>query len=127
MADLIGKDYTPPDIHGKVTGRAKYAEDFRMDGMLYCRLLKSPMPHCRVRSVDASVALAMEEVQVTELVCDEFDSDTSEFDMLLSASRARAAVAKNAATSGKKRAGTSPATTATKRPGTSNSAPTTAN
>ena len=43
MADLLGKDFTPPDIYGKVTGRAKYAEDFRMDGMLFCRLLKSPM------------------------------------------------------------------------------------
>ena len=62
MADLLGKDYTPPDIYGKVTGRAKYAEDFRMDGMLFCRLLKSPMPHCRVRGVDADAALAMDGV-----------------------------------------------------------------
>ena len=49
MADLIGKDFTPPDIRGKVTGSAKYAEDFRMDGMVFCRLLTSPMPHARVR------------------------------------------------------------------------------
>ena len=62
MADLLGKDYAPPDIYGKVTGRAKYAEDFRRDGMLFCRLLKSPMPHCRVRGVDATVALAMDGV-----------------------------------------------------------------
>jgi xanthine dehydrogenase molybdenum-binding subunit len=59
MAELIGKDFTPPDIHGKVTGRAKYAEDFRRDGMLFCRLLTSPMPHARVRNVDASAALRM--------------------------------------------------------------------
>jgi CO/xanthine dehydrogenase Mo-binding subunit len=59
MAELLGKDFTPPDIHGKVTGRAKYAEDFRRDGMLFCRLLTSPMPHARVRNVDASAALAM--------------------------------------------------------------------
>jgi len=59
MAELIGKDFTPPDIEGKVTGRARYAEDFRRDGMLFCRLLLSPMPHARVRSVDASEALAM--------------------------------------------------------------------
>ena len=68
MADLLGKDYTPPDVYGKVTGRAKYAEDFRMDGMLFCRLLKSPMPHCRVRGVDASAALAMDGVdEVVEI------------------------------------------------------------
>ena len=59
MAELIGVDFTPPDIRGKVTGAAKYAEDFRRDGMVFCRLLTSPMPHARVRSVDASRALAM--------------------------------------------------------------------
>ncbi len=59
MAELLGKDFIPPDIHGKVTGRAKYAEDFRRDGMVFCRLLTSPMPHARVRNVDASAALAM--------------------------------------------------------------------
>ncbi|MBM4184393.1 MAG: xanthine dehydrogenase family protein molybdopterin-binding subunit [Gemmatimonadetes bacterium] len=59
MAELLGKDFTPPDIVGKVTGRAKYAEDFRRDGMVFCRLLTSPMPHARVRNVDARAALAM--------------------------------------------------------------------
>ncbi len=62
MAELIGKDFTPPDIRAKVTGRAKYAEDFRADGMLFCRLLTSPMPHGRVRSIDTSEAMAMEGV-----------------------------------------------------------------
>ncbi|MBI4476217.1 MAG: xanthine dehydrogenase family protein, partial [Acidobacteria bacterium] len=51
--------YTFPDLVAKVTGQAKYAEDFRADGMLYCRLLGSPMPHARVRAIDASRALAM--------------------------------------------------------------------
>ena len=62
MPDLLGKNFTPPDLRGKVTGRAKYAEDFRADGMLFCRLLLSPMPHGRVRSIDVSEALAMEGV-----------------------------------------------------------------
>ena len=62
MAELLGKDFTPPDIHAKVTGRARYAEDFRADGMLFCRLLKSPMPHAFVRSIDATEALRMEGV-----------------------------------------------------------------
>ena len=56
---LIGKNYTPPDLVAKVTGRAKYAEDFRADGMLFCKLLPSPMPHARVLRIDASAALAM--------------------------------------------------------------------
>ena len=70
MAHLIGRDFTPPDIHAKVTGRAKYAEDIRADGMLFCRLLTSPMPHARVLDIDASEALAMEGV-VAILTADE--------------------------------------------------------
>ena len=56
---LIGKNYTTPDLYAKVTGRSKYAEDYRADGMLFCKLLLSPMPHARVRSIDAHAALAM--------------------------------------------------------------------
>ena len=43
----------------KVTGQAKYAEDFRAEGMLFTKLLLSPMPHARVRNIDATAALAM--------------------------------------------------------------------
>ncbi len=53
---LIGKNFTPPDIEAKVTGKAKYAEDFRMEGMVFCRLLTSPMPHAKVKNVDTSRA-----------------------------------------------------------------------
>jgi CO/xanthine dehydrogenase Mo-binding subunit len=56
---LLGKDFTPPDLRGKVTGKAKYAEDFRVEGMVFCKLLLSPMPHARVTSIDTSDALAM--------------------------------------------------------------------
>ena len=57
--DLLGKNFTPPDVRAKVTGRAQYAEDFRVDGMVFCKLLGSPYPHARVTGVDASAALAM--------------------------------------------------------------------
>src|SRR5690348_17767012 len=56
---LIGKDYATPDLYAKVTGKAKYAEDFRAEGMLFCKLLLSPLPHARVRRINASKALAM--------------------------------------------------------------------
>jgi xanthine dehydrogenase molybdenum-binding subunit len=59
---LLGKNFTPPDLRGKVTGKAKYAEDFRVEGMVFCKLLLSPMPHARVTSIDSSKALAMEGV-----------------------------------------------------------------
>jgi xanthine dehydrogenase molybdenum-binding subunit len=56
---IIGKNYTTGDLHAKVTGKAKYAEDYRADGMLFCKLLLSPMPHARVRGIDTRAALAM--------------------------------------------------------------------
>ncbi|MFO7311474.1 MAG: xanthine dehydrogenase family protein molybdopterin-binding subunit [Bacillota bacterium] len=56
---LIGKDFTPPDVYGKVTGQARYAEDFRAEGMLFAKLLLSPMPHGRVRRLDVSRAQRM--------------------------------------------------------------------
>jgi len=56
---LIGQNYTTADLVAKVTGRARYAEDYRAEGMLFCKLLLSPRPHCRVVAVDAREALAM--------------------------------------------------------------------
>src|SRR5438046_250201 len=56
---LVGHNYTTPDLVAKVTGKAKYAEDFRVDGMLFAKLLLSPMPHARVTRIDAAEALAM--------------------------------------------------------------------
>ncbi|MEZ5489546.1 MAG: xanthine dehydrogenase family protein molybdopterin-binding subunit [Gammaproteobacteria bacterium] len=60
--NLLGKDFVPPDVHAKVKGTARYAEDFKVDGMLYSRLLTSPVPHARVRSIDARAALEMDGV-----------------------------------------------------------------
>jgi xanthine dehydrogenase molybdenum-binding subunit len=56
---LIGQNYTTPDLVAKVTGKAKYAEDYRVDGMLFCKLLTSPMPHARVKRLDTSKAMGM--------------------------------------------------------------------
>src|SRR5258708_39460178 len=56
---LVGQNYSTPDLLAKVTGRARYSEDFRAPGMLFARLLLSRYPHARVRSIDTSAALAM--------------------------------------------------------------------
>jgi xanthine dehydrogenase molybdenum-binding subunit len=55
----LGVDFTPHDVVAKITGEAKYAEDFRAEGMVFARLLSSPYPHARVRNIDASEALKM--------------------------------------------------------------------
>jgi CO/xanthine dehydrogenase Mo-binding subunit len=67
---LIGKDYQTPDMYAKVTGQAKYAEDYHADGMLWCKLLLSPLPHARVKHVDTRAALAMPGVKAI-LMADE--------------------------------------------------------
>src|ERR1019366_5671328 len=67
---LIGHDYVGPDQVAKVTGQARYTEDCRADGMLYCRLLPSPMPHARVRNIDASDALKMPGVRAVLTAAD---------------------------------------------------------
>ena len=67
---LIGQDIAPDDLRAKITGRAKYSEDFRADGMVFAKLLLSPMPHCRVLRIDASAALALDGV-VGMLTADE--------------------------------------------------------
>jgi CO/xanthine dehydrogenase Mo-binding subunit len=57
--NLIGHNFTPPDIAAKVTGKARYAEDFRPDGMAFAKLLTSPIPHARIRNINVDAALAM--------------------------------------------------------------------
>jgi xanthine dehydrogenase molybdenum-binding subunit len=61
MADtkLIGQDYTTPDLVAKVTGKAKYAEDYRVEGMLFAKLLVSPHPHAKIKRLDTSAAMAI--------------------------------------------------------------------
>jgi len=46
----------------KVTGRAKFTADLLAPGALVGRLLRSPLPHARILSIDASAAEALEGV-----------------------------------------------------------------
>ncbi|MCL2457675.1 MAG: xanthine dehydrogenase family protein molybdopterin-binding subunit [Desulfobulbus sp.] len=56
---LTGRDYVTPDLRAKLTGKARFAADFRAEGMLVCKLLKSPLPHARVTHLDLRAALAI--------------------------------------------------------------------
>jgi len=56
---LVGQNYVVPDLVAKVTGQSKYAEDFRADGMIFAKLLLSPLPHARITRLDVSKAAAM--------------------------------------------------------------------
>src|SRR5919204_6809622 len=67
---LVGHNYTTPDLVAKVTGTAKYAEDFRAEGMLFAKLLLSPLPHAKVVRIDTSAAQAMPGVKAILTVDD---------------------------------------------------------
>ena len=55
----IGKRTPRPDGIDKVTGRAAFAADFSLPGMLWGRVLRSPHPHARIRSINSDKALAL--------------------------------------------------------------------
>ncbi|WP_310598596.1 xanthine dehydrogenase family protein molybdopterin-binding subunit [Desulfobulbus sp.] len=56
---LTGHNYVTPDLRAKLTGSARFADDFRAEGMLVCKLLTSPLPHARVTHLDLRTALAV--------------------------------------------------------------------
>jgi 4-hydroxybenzoyl-CoA reductase alpha subunit len=56
---VIGERFPRVDAREKVTGEAKYAGDYSLPGMLWCKLLRSPYPHARILNIDASKALKL--------------------------------------------------------------------
>src|SRR5713226_1169210 len=53
---VIGQPVTRIERGSVVTGSARYALDVTLPGMLWARVLHSPVPHARVVRVDASNA-----------------------------------------------------------------------
>jgi CO/xanthine dehydrogenase Mo-binding subunit len=51
----------PPmiDAYDRVTGELEYVIDIELTGMLHAKVLRSPFPHARIKSIDASAALDM--------------------------------------------------------------------
>lgn len=55
---VIGVPRRRVDARAKVTGQTRFADDISLPRMAYCKLLRSPHPHARIKKVDASRALA---------------------------------------------------------------------
>ena len=53
---VIGKPALRHDGRAKVTGAVRFTADISLPGMLHARILRSPLPHARVRSIDISAA-----------------------------------------------------------------------
>ncbi|MGH9244898.1 MAG: molybdopterin-dependent oxidoreductase [Acidimicrobiales bacterium] len=56
---VVGTSVARTDALEKVTGRAPYAYDMYLPGMVYGEILRSPYPHARITSIDTSRAMAM--------------------------------------------------------------------
>ncbi|MGC2474804.1 MAG: molybdopterin cofactor-binding domain-containing protein [Candidatus Sulfotelmatobacter sp.] len=53
---IIGKPTAMIDAAEKTTGAGKYTDDLSLPGMLIGKILHSPYPHARIKSIDASRA-----------------------------------------------------------------------
>ncbi|PYO96053.1 MAG: aldehyde oxidase, partial [Gemmatimonadetes bacterium] len=56
---VVGKAHRKVDATAKVTGVTRFADDLFLPRMLFAKLLRSPHPHARIRSIDTSRAAAL--------------------------------------------------------------------
>jgi xanthine dehydrogenase YagR molybdenum-binding subunit len=69
--NVVGKPTPRIDALQRVTGTATYTGDVRLPGMLFARVLRSPHPHARIRSISTARALALPGVKaiITHETC----------------------------------------------------------
>ena len=61
--NVVGKRIKRVDALEKVTGKALFADDLRFGGMLYAKVLRSPVPHAEIKKVDTSRAKELKGVR----------------------------------------------------------------
>ncbi|HSB05593.1 MAG TPA: molybdopterin cofactor-binding domain-containing protein [Thermodesulfobacteriota bacterium] len=61
---VVGKPVSRKDSLEKVTGKAQYAGDIRVPGMLYAKILRPPVHGARLKSVDTSALQKDKEIQI---------------------------------------------------------------
>ncbi len=57
--NVVGGRPIRHDGADKVTGRARYSADITLPGLLHAKIVRSPHPHARIKSIDATRALAL--------------------------------------------------------------------
>jgi 4-hydroxybenzoyl-CoA reductase subunit alpha len=62
--NVIGKPLRRVDGRAKVTGQTRFADDLAPPEMLHMKLLRSTVPHARIRSVDGARAAALPGVKL---------------------------------------------------------------
>lgn len=61
---IVGRPQVRRDGHDKVTGKAQYAGDIRLPGMLYAKILRPPAHGAKLKSVDTAGCQQIPGVQV---------------------------------------------------------------
>ena len=56
---VIGKPFRKVDARAKCVGQTKFADDIVLPRMLFCKILRSHLPHALIKSIDVSKALAL--------------------------------------------------------------------
>lgn len=56
---VIGKPFRKVDARAKCVGQTKFADDIVLPRMLFCKMLRSHLPHALIKSIDVSKALAL--------------------------------------------------------------------
>src|SRR5215472_16050077 len=57
--DVVGKPFRKVDARAKCVGQTKFADDIVLPRMLYCKILRSHVPHALIKKIDVSQALAL--------------------------------------------------------------------
>jgi len=57
--NVVGKPFRKVDARAKCVGQTKFADDIVLPRMLFCKILRSHLPHALIKSTDVSKALAM--------------------------------------------------------------------
>src|ERR1051325_1091977 len=55
----IGKPFRKVDARAKCIGQTKFADDIVLPRMLFCKLLRSPVPHALIKRIDVTNALEL--------------------------------------------------------------------
>src|SRR5687768_5779552 len=56
---VIGKPFRKVDARAKCVGQTKFADDIVLPRMLFCKILRSHLPHALIKNIDVSKALAL--------------------------------------------------------------------
>jgi 4-hydroxybenzoyl-CoA reductase alpha subunit len=56
---VVGKPFRKVDARAKCTGQTKFADDIVLPRMLFCKILRSHVPHALIKNIDVSKALAL--------------------------------------------------------------------